>query len=106
MKARPASHRPTGDYRRNTPLRIVCLLFAAMCFTQVVSTQHIHALDDIDQTCLNCRLSDNQDMLAPVTVEVITFRQFPEHQNERRASLYIGASFDYEARAPPFFSYD
>ncbi len=75
-----------------------------MCFAQVVSAQHIHELEDIDQSCVICRSSDTQDILVSSSVETDTPLQYSERQTEHRARLRVEASFGYEARAPPFSS--
>ena len=106
MQAYRTNHRPTNVYRRYAASRAAFLFVAAMCFAQVVSAQHIHALDDIDQTCVICRFSDTEDILVSSSVETDTPLQFYEQQTEQGDLVRVGVSFGYEARAPPFSSND
>lgn len=100
MQAYHTSHRPIGD-RRYVALRVVFVFAAAMCLAQAVSEQHFHATDDIDQTCVICRFSDNHDTLAPSSVETDTPLLFYEHAAELHKHVRVEASFGYHARAPP-----
>ena len=102
MQAYRINHKPLGVYRRYAGLRIAYVFVAAMCFAQVVSAQHIHPLDDIDQTCVSCRFSDTQDILISSSVETVTPLQFYEQRTEHPTRVRVGASFGYNARAPPF----
>ena len=106
MQAYRTNHRPIDVYRRYAASRITFVFIAAMCFAQVAPAQHIHALDDIDQTCVTCRFSDTEDILVSSSVETDTPLQYSERQTEHHARLRVEASFGYEARAPPFSSYD
>jgi hypothetical protein len=106
MQACRTQHRPIGIYRRYAASRVAVIFVAAMCFAQVVSAQHFHAQDDIDQTCVICRFSDTQDVLVSSSVEKDSPLQFNEQQAEYSARVRVEASFGYEARAPPFSSYD
>ena len=67
MKAYRTNHRPISAYRRYAASRIVTVFAAAMCLAQAVSAQHFHAPDDVDQTCVLCRLravrADADDVL-------------------------------------------
>ncbi len=106
MQVYRTNHRPIDVYRRYAASRVALVFVAAMCFAQVASVQHIHALDDIDQTCVTCRFSDSEDILVSSSVETDTPLQFYEQQTEHCARVRVEASFGYEARAPPFSSYD
>lgn len=77
-----------------------------MCFAQAVSTEHFHATDDIEQTCVVCRFSDNNDALAPSSIETESLVLRHEHVAKLYVPARIEASFDYRARAPPFSSHD
>ena len=106
MQAYLTDHRPINVYRRYAASRVVIVFVAAMCFAQVVPAQHIHALDDIDQPCVMCRFSDTEDILFSSSVETDTPLQFYEWQTEHSVRVRVEDSFGYEARAPPFSSYD
>ena len=106
MQAYLTDHRPINVYRRYAASRVAIVFVAAMCFAQVAPAQHIHALDDIDQTCFMCRFSDTQEILVSSSVETDAPLQFYEQQTEHCARVRVEASFGYEARAPPFSSYD
>ena len=97
------SHRPIGD-RRYAALRVVFVFAAAMCFVQAVSAQHFHATDEIDQSCVICRFSDNHDPLVPSSVETDTPLLFYEQATELFTRVRVEASFGHNARAPPFSS--
>jgi len=98
------SHRPIGDRRYAAP-RVVFVFVAAMCFAQAVSAEHFHATDDVDQTCVICRFSDNHDTLVPSSVEITIPLLFYAQAAELYTRVRVEASFGYRARAPPFSSY-
>ena len=106
MQAYHTNHRPMGACRRYAASRVAIVFLAAMCFAQIAPTQHIHALDDIDQSCVICRFSDTQDIPVSSSVETDTHLQFYEQQTEQGDLVRVGVSFGYEARAPPFSSND
>ena len=106
MLADRTIHRPIGVYRRYAASRVAVVFVAALCFAQIVSTQHIHELDEIDQTCVICRFSDNHDILVSSSVETDTPLKFYEQQTAHGDLVQVRVSFGYEARAPPFSSND
>jgi hypothetical protein len=82
----------------------VFVFTAAMCFAQAVSAEHFHAPDDIDQTCVVCRFSDNHDALVPSSFETESLLLRHEHVAKLYVHARTEASFGYSARAPPFSS--
>ena len=106
MRAYRNRHRLTNADRRGAALRIALVFLAAMCFVQVVSTQHIHALDDIDQACVICGFSDTQVVLLSCGVKTDPPVLCYERPAGHSARVRVKASSGYEARAPPFSSYD
>lgn len=105
LKIGRPNRRPVGVYRRYAVSRIAFVFVTAVSFAQVGAAQHIHALDDIDQTCVICRFSDTEDVLLSSSVRADDPLKFHEHQTEDIARVRIAAFFDYRARAPPFSSY-
>jgi len=105
LKIGRPNRRPVGVYRRYAVSRIAFVFVAAVSFAQVGAAQHIHALDDIDQTCVICRFSDTEDVLLSSSVRADDPLKFHEHQTEDIARVRIATFFDYRARAPPFSSY-
>ncbi len=97
-------NRSVGIYHIYAASRVAFIFVVAMCFAQVVSAQHIHELEDIDQTCVICRFSDTQDILISTSVETDRTLQFYEQHAEHDFRVRTKASFGYEARAPPFSS--
>jgi hypothetical protein len=106
MQAYHTNHRPVSAFRRYATSRVAIIFLAAMCFAQIAPTQHIHALDDIDQSCLICRFSDTQDIPISSSVEPDPHFRFYEQQTEQGDLVRVGVSFGYEARAPPISSND
>jgi len=105
MQAYRTPPRPIRAYRSNAARRVVFVFTAAICFAQAVSAEHFHAMDDIDQTCVICRFSDNPDTLVPSSTETVTPLLFYEQVTEHYARVRVEASFGYNVRAPPISSY-
>lgn len=105
LKIGRPNRRPVGVHRCYAVSRIAFVFVAAVSFAQVGAAQHIHALDDIDQTCVICRFSDTEDVLLSSSVRAADPLKFHEHQTEDIARVRIATFFDYRARAPPFSSY-
>ena len=104
MQVNHPNNRPLAICRRYAASQAAVIFVAALCFAQIGPEQHFHALDDVDPSCIICRFSDTQDVLVAPDIEPESTRQSYEQQTEHGALAKVGASFGYEARAPPFSS--